>query len=388
MSADPVTRSARRWWTRPWVLALGLVVLAAIGVFAWADSAAGGWWTFQPGAAPQITPSGQCKLTSGGGLQLPDGRPCARIAVPAARSHAIGGRLLMVDVLVGPTTPWEFLLAQVGLLDTVSPASTLVPASSVLGGAPASQFTCQDNEQMAAAQTYAPVAALRSFGYKIPFHYHGSLVTLVEPGSPAARAGVRCGDTVVALAGTPTPTASDLINAVEGHRPGTVVTITVRRGAAEHTYRVKLGSRPAIGGQPAQPGKGFLGIGTTDVPSYRLPFPVDIKVGNIGGPSAGLALTLGILDTVSGGHLTGGHVVAVTGTIGPNGNVGAVGGVAQKTVAVQRAGATLFLVPVSEVPTARREARPGMRVEGVTTLRQAVHDLEAIGGTVPAPAGG
>ncbi|MHB8505938.1 MAG: hypothetical protein ACYDEN_09505, partial [Acidimicrobiales bacterium] len=153
MLAEPGAGSRRRWWTRPWFLALVVVVVAAAGVFAWADSAAGAWWTFQAGSAPEVTQSTQCTLAASGGLQLPDGRPCARIVLPSGRSHALDGRLLMVDVLVGPTTPWQYILAQLGVLDRVSRAAQLVPASSVLGGAPASQFTCQDNDEMATAQT-------------------------------------------------------------------------------------------------------------------------------------------------------------------------------------------------------------------------------------------
>ena len=64
---------------------------------------------------------------------------------------------------------------------------------------------------------------------------------------------------------------------------------------------------------------------------------------NIGGPSAGLAMTLGIIDKLSSGRLTGHRIIAATGTIDQNGNVGDVGGVAEKTIAVERAGATRLL---------------------------------------------
>lgn len=377
---DTPGKPRRPWWARRWVYGVVILVVAVAAVYGWAHQGASKLWTFQAGSAPEITLASSCKPAGSGGLALPDGRPCARIVLPAGKGHALSGRLLMVDVLVGPTTAWQYLLSRLGLLDVFSRAAELVPASQVLGGAPASQFQCQDTEEMAGAQSAAPVAALRTLGYDIPAHYDGSLVVVVQPHGPAERAGVRCGDSVVAFAGTRTPTADALIRAVESHHPGDTVSITVRRNATEHTYRVTLGKRPGA------PKDGFLGIGTSDNPKYDLPFPVDIRVGNIGGPSAGLAMTLAILDGLSGGHLTGGHTVAVTGTIAPSGAVGPVGGVAQKTVAVQRAGATLFLVPATEVATARKEARPGMKVEGVTSLREAIADLKAIGGTIPAPA--
>ncbi len=87
--------------------------------------------------------------------------------------------------------------------------------------------------------------------------------------------------------------------------------------------------------------------------TYTFPFDINIEVGDVGGPSAGLALTLGILDILSGGDLTGGRSVAATGTIELDGTVGDVGGVAQKAVAVRRAGATVFFVPAASSRTPR-----------------------------------
>ena len=92
-----------------------------------------------------------------------------------------------------------------------------------------------------------------------------------------------------------------------------------------------------------------LGIDTEDQVDFTYPFPVHINVTNIGGPSAGLAMTLGVIDALDKGSLTGGRTVAATGTIDSQGNVGDVGGVPQKTVAVENAGASIFFVPVPGV---------------------------------------
>ena len=93
-------------------------------------------------------------------------------------------------------------------------------------------------------------------------------------------------------------------------------------------------------------------------------------------------MTLGLIDTLAGGHLTGGHTVAATGTIDPLGNVGDVGGVAQKTIAVERAGATVFFVPTPELAAARSKATSSLRVFAVNTLGQVLSDLEKLGGRV------
>ncbi|MGA5286713.1 S16 family serine protease [Streptomyces pseudogriseolus] len=117
---------------------------------------------------------------------------------------------------------------------------------------------------------------------------------------------------------------------------------------------------------------------------------VTLKLADVGGPSAGLLFSLGIVDKLdgdgSGGDLTGGRVVAGTGTIDARGRVGAVGGVPLKTQAAKRDGATVFLVPRDECGEAKTELPKGLRLVPVTTLEGAVDALVALEkgtGTVP-----
>ncbi|MGW2492552.1 S16 family serine protease [Streptomyces sp. NPDC001606] len=109
---------------------------------------------------------------------------------------------------------------------------------------------------------------------------------------------------------------------------------------------------------------------------------VTLKLADVGGPSAGLLFTLGIIDKLdgdgSGGDLTGGRNIAGTGTIDADGRVGAVGGVALKTQAARRDGATVFLVPKAECSDARAELPKGLRLIPVTTLKSAVDSLVAL----------
>ncbi|MGA5281807.1 S16 family serine protease [Streptomyces griseoincarnatus] len=118
---------------------------------------------------------------------------------------------------------------------------------------------------------------------------------------------------------------------------------------------------------------------------------VTLKLADVGGPSAGLLFSLGIVDKLdgdgSGGDLTGGRVVAGTGTIDAGGRVGAVGGVPLKTQAAERDGATVFLVPRDECAEAKAELPQGLRLVPVTTLEGAVDALVALEkgtGEVPA----
>ena len=102
-----------------------------------------------------------------------------------------------------------------------------------------------------------------------------------------------------------------------------------------------------------------------------------MNLNNIGGPSAGLAFTLGIIDSLTGGNLTGGRTISATGTICADGSVGQVGGVPQKTVAVENAHASVFLVPQAEKSQAEGKATSSLHVFGVTNLAQALQDLRA-----------
>jgi PDZ domain-containing protein len=192
---------------------------------------------------------------------------------------------------------------------------------------------------------------------------------------------------VTAVTGAALHTASEFVAAIHAAKPGQAVHVTVRRpgtNAKPHTLTLTatLTGTPALAGQPPAPDQPFLGVASTTQTVFVYPFDVNIEVGAIGGPSAGLALTLGLLDVLSAGNLTGGHRVAATGTINLDGTVGDVGGVAQKAVAVRQAGAQVFFVPTDERKDAESQAG-SMKVLPVSTLDQALKDLQAMGGHIP-----
>jgi PDZ domain-containing protein len=376
------------------VVVVALIVVAVVLVHRGAE----GYYAYSPGTAPMIVSDPACRNDpSEGELILPGGAPCANLTVPAGKAHAIDGSLFMVDVLVGRASWGQYALDKLGLLSHFDQGTQLIPADEVLGSTPPSQLACQDDQEMVGATESASVAALRRLGYQVRQNDLGAQVDTVADGTPAAAGGMDCNDVVTAFDGQPIHTSPELVAAIHRTRPGQRATVTVSRvGAggktASHVLHVTLEGTPAEGGAPADPHQAFLGIVTESRVTYTLPLKIQIDVGDIGGPSAGLALTLGLLDVLSNGKLTGGHKVAATGTMDVNGNVGDVGGVAQKTVAVKRAGAQLFLVPPEELKVARSEAGSKMKVEAVNTLGQALSDLAAFGGDLSAlpkaPAGG
>jgi PDZ domain-containing protein len=366
------------------VLVVALLVAGAVGILA---VGARGYYALVPGSAPLVAESSQCQATGNGArLFLPDGSACVAISVPPERGHAINGSIRIVNVLVGPATPIQYLLGKVGLLHTFDHGAELVPAKTVLGTTPAGQRSCQAAQQMAGSTASSAVVALRHLGYPAKENDLGAQLYEVAPGSPAASAGLHCNDLVVAVNGRPIRTSTDLTNAIQAAAPGEMVRITVQRPGSDgkprtETLTARLAAPPGLPG-PAEANLPFLGVVSMTRSTYTLPFDIKVEVGAIGGPSAGLALTLAILDMLSGGDLTGGHAVAATGTIEMDGTVGDVGGVAQKAVAVRRAGVKVFFVPADQLKDARSEAG-AMKLYAVKTLQQALDDLRALGGHVP-----
>lgn len=311
------------------------------------------------------------------------------ITVPAGQGHRLSGSLLLTDVEVESMHYIQFVQAWFDKDATVEPAGALT------ADLPVSEFNAEGTVDMAESQLTAESVALRQLGYQITESDAGACIYVIDPGSPAWKV-LQIGDVVTSIDGIATPNPSELVSVLhDDFHPGQ--TVTLRVGSIDHpmpghNVTLKLGSiresngtvEPLIG--IGDPSADIASMGTQ--PAYDFPFSLSINSDNIGGPSAGLAFTLGIIDLLTGGHLTGGKVVAATGTIDPDGSVGDVGGVAQKTVAVERAGAKLFLVPPQELAAARSEQADGLRIEAVSNLGQALADLVKFGGKLGAAANG
>jgi len=295
------------------------------------------------------------------------------ITVPPGKGHRLHGQVLLTDVGLIQN------LRLIALLPAwLNSDDTLVKTAELTGNLPQAEEDEQGAVDMAESQLTANAVALRQLGYRVPEHDAGATVYALEPGTPGYKV-LTVGDVITSVDSTPTPNTTALVNAVRSHVSGQTVTLrvgSIAHPTPGHTVSLRLGSGH-LNGKPV-PFVGIVSMGTQ--PVYNLPFNIKINSDQIGGPSAGLAWTLGIINSLSGGHLTGGRIVAASGTIDPSGAVGDVGGVAQKTVAVERAGATIFLVPVPEVAVARSKATANLKVYGVSSLAQAMRILRAQGG--------
>lgn len=150
-------------------------------------------------------------------------------------------------------------------------------------------------------------------------------------------------DTILEVDGVAVGTLDDLAEALDGYAPGDTVEMRIRRPEeGELDVTVELTSAPD------EPERTIVGFRPFDTATVDLPFDVSIDSGAVGGPSAGLAFTLALIDELTEGDLTGGRNIAVTGTIDLNGNVGPIGGLEQKVSAVEQHGVDVFLVPATQ----------------------------------------
>lgn len=365
-----------------------VVILLFAGLVAYLKVGADGYYVLSPGEAPVVSASSACRPAGSGSFALPGGTPCVQLGLPASKAQPASGRIMMVDVFEGKPNPWQFMLYKLGLLDTFYNDAQFVPNKYIIGNGTAAQLSCQNTQQAVQATSAAPVAALRRLGYTVKEEDLGAQIDTVVPNTPASAAGLQCNDLITAINGRPVHTAADVAHNLNGASPGSQAHITVSRstdGARTRSLSLTatLAPTPAIDGQPAKPHQGFLGITSETRTKYDFPFPVNIQVGSIGGPSDGLALALGLIQHLGYGDLTGGLRIAATGEIDPQGDVLEIGGASQKAVTVHQAGAQVFFVPMANYADAKKKAGP-MKVFAVNSLNQALDDLRSLGGRIPA----
>jgi Lon-like protease len=318
------------------------------------------------------------------------------ISVPTGESHAHAGSVYLTDVelvLTMRAIEWPFFI--------LNHDDQVEPSAEVSGPENATEYDEQGVIDMDTARQAATVVALQSAGYKVVANPAGVADYQPIPGSPAAKALV-VGDVITSLDGSPTLSFAALSAAVAALPPNTTIDVGVHSIGSTKSHLVALTLGEAVASSPGAGEEECVAVGTKHsgvvinhggkpescmglyleqiYDTSGAPFPVSIDSEGIIGPSAGLAFTLGLLEKLDPADLTGGKRVAATGTMAINGDVGDVGGVAQKTVAVRNAGAVLFLVPPEELSVARAHAGPTLKVVAVSTIGQAIAALEHIGG--------
>jgi Lon-like protease len=296
-----------------------------------------------------------------------DGASGALIRIPGRTTYPTTGRLdlLTVSVLGSPTaTPsWtELALAWFDRSRAVVPLEEFYPQ-----GASQQQLDQQSTTEMTDSQQDAKAAALRELGYAVPATVQ---VAQVQPRS-AAWGHLRAGDVVRTANGRTVTSTRVLQDAVQKNGAGTPMAIGITR--ENRAITVSVSPRTVeFGGQK----RALLGIATSE--RFRFPFTVDIRLANVGGPSAGMMFALGIIDKLTPGAMTGGKHIAGTGTIDADGTVGPIGGIVQKMAGARAAGATVFLAPKANCDEVVGRIPAGLAVYAVRTLKESLRDVKTV----------
>jgi PDZ domain-containing protein len=230
----------------------------------------------------------------------------------------------------------------------------------------------QDYQMLEDSETTAITVGLRGAGYPSEMIGKGARVDTVLPGG-RANGILQTGDVITAVNGIPIRTTDDFSEKISALSGNGSVQLAVERGQVKMDLTVPL-LQP---GSPSDTPK--IGI-TTESAGFNIiaPFPVSIETQEIsGGSSAGLIFTLTVYNALSAQDLTGGRKIAGTGTINPDGTVGTIGGVKQKVIAAEAAGASYFLCPVDNYADAVSMART-IKVIKVATVQDALDFLHSL----------
>jgi PDZ domain-containing protein len=250
--------------------------------------------------------------------------------------------------------------------------SEIVPAASIRPPGTTQQQVNETNKRLIdESKPVAAVVGLRAAGFPVDISGQGAQVESIVDGLPAQGA-LQVGDVIVAVDGQPIDTTNVLIQAITRHAVGDQVVLRIHRGETDQDVALTTVN------SPSDPGRPIIGVTvSTYLFDVRMPFPISIDSDNVGGPSAGFMFALGILDAVTDGDLTRGYYVAGTGTIAPDGTVGAVGGAAEKALAAEQDGAQVFLVPKDDSEEARKWV-PRLQIVPVERFEDAVSALCAL----------
>jgi PDZ domain-containing protein len=327
-----------------WLLIAGLsLLLVAVILYVWPSDR----YIFLPDVAHPVAPL---------------------VTVPPSEAADPGpGGIYFVDVIVRKASLLERLVP--GIRD----GADLVPASHVNPpGADDAQRRRLDLQEMSRSQSVASAVALRALGKAVVAQPTGVLVDAVDPKAPAAK-DVHPGDRIVAVAGARVRTTADLRRLVQDRKPGSRVQLTLAGSDGRRVVRVAT--------TRADDGRTVIGIVVEQAVDVRLPFPVKIEAGSIGGPSAGLPFALDVMEEL-GRNVDRGHRIAATGELALDGSVRPVGGLKQKTIGARRAHVEVFLVPAGDNAAVARRYAHGLRIVPVKSFRQALSALATL------PAGG
>jgi PDZ domain-containing protein len=294
------------------------------------------------------------------------------ISISGTQTYPTEGELDMTTVSEygGPQEGLDMFQAIWGWID---PDRRVVPRESVYPeGETEEENAARNVEAFSTSQSYAIAAAMDYLDQPIKEQV---IVTSVGLDTPA-QDKLRAGDEILTVDGVPMTTPEQVVEAVRSKPIGTDLNFSVMRGGTKLEVVVTSGTRsddPETEQNEAT--IPYIGIGI-DI-NYSAEFDIDFGVTGVGGPSAGMMFAIGIIDKLTPGALTQGKVIAGTGTIDPDGNVGEIGGIQQKLIGARDAGAVLFLAPEGNCDEVIGHVPNGLTVAAVASLEDAMDEIES-----------
>ncbi|HWB23683.1 MAG TPA: S16 family serine protease [Gaiellaceae bacterium] len=297
---------------------------------------------------------------------LPDEAHLVGPLVSVAGEHPAKGPggIYFVDVIVRKATLIERLFGGLHKGADLESPDNVLPA-----GVTNAQNDQLSLEEMKTSQQVAGAVALRSLGYKVKAVGNGARVDAIEPGLPAV-GKLEPTDVIVAVDGKPVTSPATLSAAMHKQAIGSLVRFTVHREGKTKTVSINTVADP-------KSKRAIVGIFVEPAEAIHLPIRVSIDAGNVGGPSAGLAFALDVLEKL-GHNVDRGNKIAATGEIFLNGDVGPIGGIKQKTFGAREAGVDAFLVPAGQNATDAKRYADGLRIIPVKSFQQALHALATL----------
>ena len=306
-------------------------------------------------------------LPSNNYIFLPDRAHVVAPLVSVAGKHRTrdpSGSIYYVDVFVRKASLLESLLG--GLHDGADIES---PSNVGPAGISNAERLAIDRREMRLSQQRAATVALRAAGLRVRTVASGVLVSEVADGMPAT-GKLEATDVIVAVDGHRVLHPAGLVARLREKHVGDTVTFTVRRGSATKVVRLRTVAE-------AGTKKPIVGILADQAVDVHLPVPVAIDAGDVGGPSAGLAFALEVLEQL-GINVDHGYKIAATGEMFLDGHVGPIGGIKQKTIGAREAGVDAFLVPAGSNTVVARKYAHGLRIIPVDSFRQALRALATL----------
>lgn len=304
------------------------------------------------------------------------GEPVLNIS--GRKTYPTSGHLNMTTVRVtGADYDMNLLEAVYGW---VAGDNIVVPHENLYPNGKTDQESTQENaEEFSQSQESAKVAALKQLGIPVEARV---IVASVVKGSPS-EGKLHAGDVIKTVDGAPVNAPEDVAKLVTKHKPGEPVEFTIVPAAeaaeAEKAHREPTGATKVTVVAGKADGDGHAIVGIRAGTDHTFPFTIDIKLADVGGPSAGLMFSLGIVDKLTPEDLTGGKFIAGTGTIDDAGKVGPIGGIQMKTIGARQAGAEYFLTPAENCASAAAHVPDGLTLVKVATIDDAVKALAKIG---------